>query len=123
MVLRHLEVPIKTTIAQNLTGIRKVKNQLDEVKTAKRLNSGNDNSGCFIATATLDSYDHPLVLELREFRDEWILTKRWGIDFVKWYYYYGGIAAKFIEDKKVLKRISFLFIILPLLFLARVVKK
>ena len=121
--LRHLEVPIKTTIAQNLTGIRKVKNQLDEVKTAKRLNSGNDNSGCFIATATLDSYDHPLVLELREFRDEWILTKRWGIDFVKWYYYYGGIAAKFIEDKKVLKRISFLFIILPLLFLARVVKK
>jgi hypothetical protein len=121
--LRHLEVPIKTTIAQNLTGIREVKNQLDKIKSAKRLNPSNSNSGCFIATATLGSYDHSLVLELRQFRDEWILTKRWGKDFVSWYYYYGGIAAKVIEDKTVLKRMSYLFIILPLVFLARVVKK
>jgi len=132
--LRHLEVPIKTTIAQNLTGIKKVKNQLDEIKSAnsfdlnekiqrRRQAAANNNSGCFIATATLGSYDHSLVLELRQFRDEWILTKRWGKDFVSWYYYYGGIAAKVIEDKTVLKRMSYLFIILPLVFLARVVKK
>jgi hypothetical protein len=30
------------------------------------------HGGCFIATATLVNHDHPLVLELSRFRDEWI---------------------------------------------------
>lgn len=132
--LRQLEVPIKATIAQNLRGIQKVKNQLDELKSADIFGSterthrrhqaaANDNSGCFIATATLGSYDHSIVLELRQFRDEWILTKNWGKSFVNWYYYYGAIAAKSIEKNIVLKRTSFLFIVFPLVLLARVLKK
>lgn len=77
---------------------------------------------CFIATATMGSYDHPEVMELRNFRDNWILEKNWGEGFVTWYYHYGSIAAKFIDKSLVLKRICYLLIVKPLVYLARIVK-
>nr|WP_315142039.1 CFI-box-CTERM domain-containing protein [uncultured Flavobacterium sp.] len=80
-------------------------------------------SGCFIATATMGSYEHPTVMELRYFRDDWILQKSWGEVLVKWYYHYGAIAAKIIEKSFVLKKISYLFIVKPLVYLSRIVKK
>lgn len=80
-------------------------------------------NGCFIATATMGSYEHPTVMELRHFRDNWILQKSWGEGFVKWYYHYGAIAAKFIEKSSILKKISYLCIVKPLVYLSRIVKK
>ena len=59
---------------------------------------------CFIATATMGSYHHPEVMELRKLRDNWILKKKWGESFVEWYYHYGAIAAKSIEKSFVLKK-------------------
>lgn len=35
-------------------------------------------------------------MELRYFRDNWILQKSWGESFVIWYYHYGAIAANII---------------------------
>lgn len=78
---------------------------------------------CFIATAAMGSYDHPQVMELRHFRDEWILTKNWGSSFVKWYYHYGEKAVKFIDKSSVLKKLSYLLIVKPLVYLSRIVKK
>lgn len=78
---------------------------------------------CFIATATMGSYDHPIVLELRHFRDNWILEKSWGEAFVKWYYHYGAKAAKFIEKSFVLKKISYLLIVKPLFIISRLIQK
>jgi hypothetical protein len=78
--------------------------------------------GCFIATAAVGSYYHPEVMELRKFRDNWILKKQWGESFVKWYYHYGAIAAKFIEKSFVLKKLSYLLIVKPLVYLSRIVK-
>lgn len=78
---------------------------------------------CFIATASMGDYDHPLVVELRNFRDEWILEKSWGDSFVTWYYKYGSIAAKYIEKSNFLKKISYCSIVKPLVFLARILKK
>jgi len=74
---------------------------------------------CFIATATMGSYDHPQVMELRHFRDEWILTKNWGDSFVKWYYHYGEKAAKVIDKSFVLKKLSYLLIVKPLVCISR----
>lgn len=82
-----------------------------------------DGGWCFIATAAMGSYDHPQVMELRHFRDEWILTKNWGSSFVKWYYHYGEKAAKFIDKSSVLKKLSYLLIVKPLVYLSRIVKK
>lgn len=78
---------------------------------------------CFIATAVLGSYDHPEVIELRSFRDNWLLEKKWGEGFVAWYYHYGSIAAKSIEKSFVLKKICYLLIVKPLVYLSRIVKK
>lgn len=85
---------------------------------------GNEFSGgkCFIATATMGSYDHPIVLELRFFRDNWILEKTWGEDFVKWYYYYGSKVAKVVEKSFLLKKISYILIVRPLVYLSRILK-
>jgi hypothetical protein len=76
---------------------------------------------CFIATATLGSYEHPEVMELRNFRDNWILEKKWGEGFVAWYYHYGSIAAKSIEKSFVLKKICYLLIVKPLVYLSRII--
>lgn len=80
------------------------------------------SSNCFIATATMGSYEHPTVVELRHFRDSWLLKKQWGESFVEWYYHYGAIAAKFIEKSFVLKKISYLLIVKPLVYLSRIMK-
>jgi ribosomal protein S27E len=99
--------------------------QLKEAYLKKYSTSFKDKetSFCFIATATMGSYDHPQVMELRHFRDEWILQKSWGESFVKWYYHYGAIAAKFIDKSYILKKFSYLLIVKPLVYLSRIVKK
>jgi len=81
--------------------------------------NSENGSWCFIATATMGSYDHPEVMELRKFRDNWLLKKPWGKTFTKYYYRYGSYSAKFIENNKLLKDISYYFIIKPLLFIVR----
>jgi len=54
----------------------------------------------------MGSYNNPEVIELRNFRDNWVLMKKWGEGFVQWYYHYGAIAAKSIEKSFVLKRFA-----------------
>lgn len=100
-------------------------NNIDTFKQAFKLKYNSDlkpPSFCFIATATMGSYDHPEVMELRNFRDNWILEKKWGEGFVAWYYHYGSIAAKSIEKSFVLKKICYLLIVKPLVYLSRIVK-
>ena len=81
----------------------------------------NKSGSCFIATAAMGSYDHPEVMELRNFRDNWILEKNWGEGFVTWYYHYGSIAAKSIEKSFVLKKICYLLIVKPLYILSKLI--
>jgi hypothetical protein len=81
-----------------------------------------EKEGCFIATAAMGNYNHPQVIELRNFRDQWVLKKRWGKTFVKLYYKYGVFAAKYISRSYVTKKISYVFIVKPLVFFSRKVK-
>ncbi len=83
---------------------------------------GYKKSGCFIATATMGSYDHPEVMKLRNFRDNWILEKKWGENFVTWYYHYGAIGAKYIEKSFLLKKVCYLLIVKPLVLLTKLIK-
>lgn len=73
-----------------------------------------DTGWCFIATATMGSYNHPSVLELRSFRDEWILEKFWGETFVKLYYKIGPYFAALIKESRTLKKVSYVTIVKPL---------
>jgi hypothetical protein len=76
-------------------------------------NSGK-SGGCFIATAAMGDYNHPIVIELRLFRDNWLLKRDWGINFTKWYYIQGPKAARIIEKSNTLKKLTFYTIIKPL---------
>jgi hypothetical protein len=126
--LSDLDLPIKETLKNNKKGVEDTNSQITIIKTrqasqtrSQQYNSSN-NGQCFIATAALGSYDHSQVIELRHFRDQWILTKNWGAGFVKWYYHYGAIAAKFIEKSFTLRKLSYVLIVKPLLILSRIVK-
>jgi hypothetical protein len=62
---------------------------------------------------------HPTVNLMRRFRDEWILTRPGGKNFVSWYYRYGPVAANFIRGSRLLRAMSFLLIVTPAAWLAR----
>lgn len=76
---------------------------------------------CFIATATMGNFEHPIVQELRNFRDNWILKQKWGNYFVKNYYYYGEKFAEQIEHSSILKALCYYFIIKPLVLISRII--
>jgi hypothetical protein len=70
--------------------------------------------GCFIATAAMGNYNHPVVVDLRNFRDDWLLKRNWGLSFTNWYYTHGPKAAKVINKSRFLKKLTFILVIKPL---------
>ncbi len=49
---------------------------------------------CFVATACFGNVDHPVVSDLRVFRDEKLVQYYWGRSFISWYYENGeGLAS------------------------------
>lgn len=75
---------------------------------------------CFVATATLGNDRHPQVLFLQSFRDELLLKSAGGALFVAWYYRYGPRAARRIENSKFARAGSYLFLVLPMVVIARI---
>jgi hypothetical protein len=74
---------------------------------------------CFIATAAMGDYDHPVVVDLRIFRDNWLLKRHWGVSFTNWYYTHGPKAARVIESSDLLKKVTFFLIVKPLQILTK----
>lgn len=79
-------------------------------------------SGCFIATATMGDYNHPIVIELRDFRDNWLLKRSWGIVFTKLYYKYSPTVASVIEKSSILKTVTFIAVVKPLQIITKLLK-
>jgi uncharacterized repeat protein (TIGR01451 family) len=71
------------------------------------LSKGDGN--CFIATAVYGSYLEPEVKVLRHFRDQHLLTNRWGRAFVHWYYEfsppYADLLARYDWAKAVARAV------------------
>jgi len=74
---------------------------------------------CFIATATMGDHNHPVVIDLRLFRDNWLLKRKWGVSFTSWYYTYGPKVANIIEKSIILRKVALILIIKPLYLLVR----
>jgi tetratricopeptide (TPR) repeat protein len=77
---------------------------------------------CFIATATMGDYNHPVVVDLRTFRDEWLLKRNWGVQFTNWYYTHGPKAASVIEKSLTLRKLTFNLIVKPLQIITKKVR-
>jgi hypothetical protein len=70
----------------------------------------------------MGSYNHPVVMDLRLFRDNWLLKRTWGIKFTSWYYKTSPSAAILIENNVYLKKYFFFCFIKPLHFLTKRLK-
>tara|TARA_B110000467_G_scaffold67058_1_gene61111 strand:- start:3870 stop:5840 length:1971 start_codon:yes stop_codon:yes gene_type:complete len=108
--------------------IDKIKNNQEILVLMSSLNScikegksllNPPKSGCFIATATMGDINHPTVLHLREFRDLYLLKKKWGASFVRYYYNYGPYPARIIEKSPILKYASYFIFIKPLTLITK----
>jgi hypothetical protein len=80
---------------------------------------GSGSGGCFIATSVYGSYDHPIVLDLRSFRDNWLDKRELGKIIIRWYYHRGPILASWIDKSKSKKFIVLCFIVKPLHFFVK----
>lgn len=89
-------------------------NFYDNSKYSDSLNVKVKSGGCFIATAAMGDYDHPVVMDLRMFRDNWLLKRDWGVKFTNWYYTHGPKAANVIDKSTILKKITFVAVVKPL---------
>ncbi len=60
----------------------------------------NKSEGCYIATMVYGDYNHPQVMVLRRYRDEYLLKSFGGRCFVKTYYYLSPKAVRILHNKK-----------------------
>lgn len=79
--------------------------------------AGGGAGGCFIATASFGSLDHPLVRILCEFRESILLGSETGEFFVRSYYHYSPPLANLIEGSTILRILTSLCL-LPVVVLA-----
>lgn len=66
-------------------------------QVGKTISTATD--GCYIATMAYGDYDHPQVLELRTFRDEFLSKSYLGRNFIKLYYKYSPLLVEKLKDK------------------------
>ena len=80
------------------------------------------SGACFVATAALGNYNHPVVIDLRVFRDNWLAKREWGVQFIDWYYKEGPKMASYISKSESMKRIAFVVIIKPLHIVSKILR-
>ena len=68
--------------------------------TLNRINSQLNPSGCYIATMAYGDYDHPQVMVLRKFRDEYLDKRDWGKRFIRYYYAHSPIWVEHLKNHK-----------------------
>ena len=71
---------------------------------------------CFIVTAATGSPLSKEVQTFKKFRDIILIKKSWGRHFIYFYYKYGAIPAKWIEQSPFLKKITWFFLLPFLVF-------
>jgi hypothetical protein len=77
----------------------------DIVREFLRLSKAS-SSRCFIATAAFADASHPVVCDLREFRDRVLLRHPSGVKFVLWYYRVSPAIAHWIDRRPVARRLT-----------------
>ena len=108
------ESEIRTRLA---VAARKLKN-LDPLYIAPNPTARKPEP-CFIATATLGNPYHPKVVFMREFRDECLVRGKPGTLLVKLYGQFGPAAAGLIAGSRILRALSYGFIVIPAYWIAK----
>lgn len=77
------------------------------------LKTENKGSGCFIATATMQSDNHNYVVVLKEYRDTILTKNQFGRHFINQYYRHSPRFARLIDKSPFLRKICLKFIVKP----------
>lgn len=85
--------------------------------------SSSTKSGCFVATACYGDCDHPVVMELRQFRDDCLEASTAGQKFVRWYYIWSPAVASIVAKSRILKSLARVLIVIPALAVARIINE
>ncbi len=87
-------------LKQNTT--KEIKDDLNKSKSAFELvlMTHGKQQGCYIATMAYGDYDHPQVLELRKFRDDFLSRTILGRNFIKLYYRYSPSLVQRLKSKQ-----------------------
>jgi hypothetical protein len=125
-LLKSSNEPKAIELAKKLFDINDyfAKDLINEIKATSHyfpnVNQKSNNS-CFIATAAMGDYNHPIVMDLRSFRDNWILKHRWGMNFISWYYKHSPKVAKVIEKSIILRKLTYFIIVRPIHFISKII--
>jgi uncharacterized repeat protein (TIGR01451 family) len=71
--------------------------------------------GCFIATTSYGSKDHPNVRTLREFRDNVLMKWGWGRSIVEFYYHHSPEIACYISERESMRTVT-RWLLTPIVF-------
>jgi len=77
--------------------------EFGQFKSKKSDSVGSE--GCYIATMVYNDYNHPQVIKLRRFRDNFLLNNSIGVFFVKLYYKYSPYFVKRMKDYRLINSI------------------
>ena len=100
------ETPLRGILNSSLERLKALDPTYEAPKIEKK-------TACFVVTATMGDCDHPTVTLLRRFRDDWLLTRKWGVRLIDWYYRHGPAAANFIAASTIRRRASYVLIVRP----------
>lgn len=74
-------------------------------KVGSTISSAADKGGCYIATMAYGDYNHPQVLELRKFRDDFLSKTILGRRFISFYYKYSPTLVERLKNKQAINLI------------------
>lgn len=104
---------------QQAAAAREQQHQRNLANATKTQNTGEKNSGCFIATAAFGNYDAPEVLVLRAYRDNY-LSKSWlGRGFIDFYYSISPPLAALLDQSPLLRQMTRGAFLTPVVYLMR----
>ncbi|MCX5890527.1 MAG: hypothetical protein NTY36_13925 [Deltaproteobacteria bacterium] len=89
----------------------------------KEASGGTRKSGCFIASATYGNYNSPEVVYLSAFRDDVLKRTKGGQWFINFYYTVSPCLAETISRFKILQMLSRVFLLRPIIFMLRQIRR
>ncbi|MDH6357369.1 CFI-box-CTERM domain-containing protein [Parabacteroides sp. PF5-9] len=106
-----LDMPtdIRTRYKENHNALMQLAGQLASIPTGgggySSAGGSSGKKGCYIATMAYGSYEHPQVIELRRFRDDFLSKSIAGRLFIRTYYKYSPALVEKLKEKEQINRI------------------
>jgi len=94
---RHRYSENKSTISGINSQLENVRRQ---IRSTTSSSSSSSSGGCYIATMAYGDYDHPQVMVLRKFRDDFLSKTVIGRSFIKFYYRYSPSLVEKLKNKQ-----------------------